>query len=170
VARLKKDPKIRLNEGPENRVMTLGLNIGAPELRSSNIRGKNPLADARVRQAFELAIDRGTLQRSVMRGLSIPTGQLAPPFTCGYDEKLAKNYPKADLARAKKLLQEAGYPDGFSITLDCTNDRYVNDEAICTAVAGFLGRIGIKVNVSARPIALHNVVIGRQETDFHLYG
>jgi len=170
VARLKRDAKLRLNEGPENRAIMLSLNVGAQELQSSNVKGKNPLADLRVRQAMELAIDRDTLQRTVMRGLSIPTGQLAPPFTHGYDEALAKGYPKPDLARAKQLLAEAGYPEGFSIALDCPNDRYVNDEAICTAVAGFLGRIGVKVNVTARPMALHSVLVGRAESDFYLFG
>jgi len=169
VARLKKDPKIRVNDGAENRVILLGLNIGAPELKSSNIKGKNPLADLRVRQAMELAIDRDTLKRTVMRGLSVPTGQLAPPFTNGYDKTFAA-YPKADVKRAKALMTEAGYADGFSVAMDCTNDRYVNDEAICTATAGFLGRIGIKVNVTARPLALHSGLVARAETDFYLFG
>jgi peptide/nickel transport system substrate-binding protein len=66
-------------------------------------------------------------------------------------------YPKADVAKAKALLAEAGYPNGFTVTLHTPNDRYVNDEAISTAVAGFLGRIGIKTEVSARPIAMHSV-------------
>jgi len=169
VARLKKDSKIRVNEGAENRVILLGLNVAAPELKSSNIKGKNPLSDLRVRQAMELAIDRDTLKRTVMRGLSVPTGQLAPPFSNGYDKDMAA-YPKADLKRAKELMTEAGYADGFSLAMDCTNDRYVNDEAICTATAGFLGRIGIKVNVTARPLALHSVLVARAETDFYLFG
>ncbi|MGU4174436.1 DNA repair ATPase, partial [Pseudomonas aeruginosa] len=81
------------------------------------------------------------IKRSVMRGLSIPTGVIAPSFVNGYDKAFAA-YPKADAAKAKQLLAEAGYPNGFTITLNTPNDRYVNDEAIATAVAGFLGRIG----------------------------
>ncbi len=65
-------PSLRINEGPENRSIFLDLNVGAAELKSSNVKGKNPLADPKVRQAIELAIDRDAIKRSVMRGLSIP--------------------------------------------------------------------------------------------------
>lgn len=169
VARLKSDARLKVVSGLENRTIFLGLNMGAPALNSSSIKDRNPLADARVREAFELAIDRDAIQRAVMRGLSSPTGMLAAPFVNGYQKELA-TYGKPDVARAKQLLADAGYPQGFDITLDAPNDRYVNDEAIATAIAGFLGRIGVKVNVMARPIALHNAVLSKGETDFYLYG
>ncbi|WP_236907105.1 ABC transporter substrate-binding protein, partial [Cronobacter sakazakii] len=94
---------------------------------------------------------------------------IAPSFVNGYDKAFAA-YPKADAAKAKQLLAEAGYPNGFTITLNTPNDRYVNDEAIATAVAGFLGRIGIKTEVSARPIAMHSVSLTKADSDFYLYG
>lgn len=169
VARLKQDSKLRINEGPENRSIFLGLNVGAAELKSSNVKGKNPLADPKVRQAMELAIDRDAIKRSVMRGLSIPSGVMAPSFVNGYDKVMAA-YPKADVNKAKALLKEAGYPDGFTITLHSPNDRYVNDEAISTAIAGFLGRVGIKTEVSSRPIAQHSVSIVKADSDLYLYG
>lgn len=169
VARLKQDAKLRINEGPENRSIFLGLNVGSPELKSSNVKGKNPLADPKVREAMELAIDRDAIKRSVMRGLSNPSGVMAPPFVNGYDKTMAA-YPKADVNKAKALLKEAGYPDGFTITLHTPNDRYVNDEAISTAIAGFLGRVGIKTEVSSRPIAQHSVSIVNADSDFYLYG
>lgn len=169
VARLQQDKKLRINEGAENRIIFLGLNVGQAELKASSIKGKNPLADLRVRQAIEMAIDRDAIKRSVMRGLSIPSGMLAPSFINGYDKAKAA-YSKANPTAAKKLLAEAGYPDGFTLTLDSPNDRYVNDEAISTAVAGMLGRIGIKVEVSSRPIAQHVVKVQGQESDFFLYG
>ena len=169
VARLKQDSKLRINEGPENRSIFLGLNVGAAELKSSNVKGKNPLADPKVREAIELAIDRDAIKRSVMRGLSNPSGVMAPPFVNGYDKSMAA-YKKADINKAKQLLKEAGYPDGFTITLHSPNDRYVNDEAISTAIAGFLGRIGIKTEVSSRPIAQHSVSIVNADSDFYLYG
>ena len=169
VARLKQDAKLRINEGPENRSIFLALNVGAAELKSSNIKGKNPLADLKVRQAMELAIDRDAIKRSVMRGLSNPSGVMAPSFVNGYTKEMAA-YPKADVAKAKALLAEAGYPDGFTITLHGPNDRYVNDEAISTAIAGFLGRVGIKTEVITRPIAQHSVSIVNADTDFYLYG
>ncbi|MBF6631106.1 MAG: ABC transporter substrate-binding protein [Comamonas sp.] len=169
VARLKQDGKLRINEGPENRSIFLGLNVGSAELFNSNIKGKNPLADPKVREAIELAIDRDAIKRSVMRGLSNPSGVMAPPFVAGYDKSMGA-YKKADPTKAKALLAEAGYPDGFTITLHSPNDRYVNDEAISTAIAGFLGRIGIKTEVVSRPIAQHSVGIVKAESDFYLYG
>lgn len=169
VARLRSDARLKVVSGLENRTIFLGLNMGAPALNSSSIKDRNPLADARVREALELAIDRDAIQRAVMRGLSSPTGMLAAPFVNGYQQELAA-YDKPDVAKAKQLLADAGYPQGFDITLDTPNDRYVNDEAIATAIAGFLGRIGVKVNVMARPIALHNAVLSKGETDFYLYG
>ncbi|XAH23803.1 ABC transporter substrate-binding protein [Xylophilus sp. GW821-FHT01B05] len=169
VARLKTEPKLRVTEGLENRTIYLGLNVGAKELKYSDVKGKNPLADARVREAFHLAIDREALKTAVMRGLSVPAGVITPHFVHGY-EKGFDTWPKPDTARAKQLLADAGYPNGFGITLHCPNNRYVNDEAICTATAGFLARIGVKVSVVARPIALHATAINQADTDFYLYG
>ncbi|MDO4905685.1 MAG: ABC transporter substrate-binding protein [Lautropia sp.] len=169
VARLKADGRLRVVDGLENRTIFLGLNIGSKTLRQSDIKDRNPLSDIRVREAFDLAIDRDVIKRAVMRGMSEPTGMLAAPFVNGYEKELAV-YSRPDLKRAKKLLADAGYPDGFTLTLDTPNDRYVNDEAIATAIAGFLGRIGVKVNVAPRPIALHNAILSKGETDFYLYG
>ncbi|MNV60091.1 Glutathione-binding protein GsiB precursor [compost metagenome] len=143
--------------------------MGGKELKYSSLKGKNPLADARVREAIHLAIDRDAIKRSVMRGLSIPSGIIAPPFVHGYTRAMAA-YPKVDVPRAKKLMADAGYANGFDLTLYSTNDRYVNDEAISTAVAGFLGRIGIKTTVISRPIAQHSVAINNADADFYLFG
>jgi peptide/nickel transport system substrate-binding protein len=169
IARLREDPKLRVNQAAENRTIFLGLNVGAAPLTYSDVKDKNPLADLRVRQAFQLAIDRKTIQSAVMRGLSVPTNIIAPPFVHGY-EKAFDVVGKADVAQAKKLLADAGYPKGFGITLHCTNDRYLNDEAICQAVSGFLGRIGVKTTVVSRPLAVQTAAINNQDTDFYLYG
>ncbi len=120
------------------------------ELLYSNIKGKNPLKDVRVRAAFAHAINLEALHNKVMRGASTPTGTLIAPNINGFDPSL--NTPYAyDPEKSKKLLREAGYPDGFEITLDCPNDRYVNDEKICLALAGMLAKVDIKVNVLAQP-------------------
>lgn len=169
IARLRADPKLRVNQAAENRTIFLGLNVGAAPLTYSDVKDKNPLADRRVRQAFQLAIDRNAIQSAVMRGLSVPTNIIAPPFVHGYDKAFGA-VGKSDAVQAKKLLAEAGYPNGFGITLHCTNDRYLNDEAICQAVSGFLGRIGVKTTVVARPLAIQTAAINNQDTDFYLYG
>jgi hypothetical protein len=89
-----------------------------------------------------------------MRGESEPLGTLAPPFINGYEEWMGE-YPEVDLERAQELMEEAGYGDGFQITLHCSNDRYVNDEGICQAVVGMLGRIGIQTTLESRSLSIH---------------
>ena len=111
----------------------------SPELQTSNVKGKNPFADKRVRQAINMAIDREAIKRAVMRGQSVPAGIIAPPFVNGYTKELDA-LPKVDLAKAKALLKEAGYADGFQVTLHCPNDRYINDEGICQAATGHAGQ------------------------------
>src|SRR5690606_23133811 len=113
--------------GPENRFIYFGYKVSEAPLASSNVTDKNPLSDPRVREAFELAVDRDAIKQVVMRGQSIPTGISTPPFVHGWTEELDA-YPAPDIAKAKALLAEAGYPDGFTITLDTPNNRYVNDE------------------------------------------
>lgn len=169
VARLKSNANLKVASGLENRTIFLGLDVGSAKLRHSSVTDRNPqpAGRCRVREALALAIDRDAIQKAVMRGLSSPTGMLATPFVNGYTKALAA-YPKADPARARKLLAEAGYPEGFTLTLDAPNDRYVNDEAIATAVVGFLARIGVKVTVQARPFALHNALLTKGDSDFYL--
>jgi len=94
---------------------------------------------------------------------------IMPPFVNGWNEQLDK-VPASDIATAKKIMQEAGYGDGFSVTLNCPNDRYINDEAICQAVVGMFGQIGIKVNLDAKPKAQHFPLIKNKTTDFYMLG
>ena len=170
VDRLANTAGINVETGPENRFIYFGYRFGDAPLKSSNVTDKNPINDPRVREAMHLAIDRNAIQKVVMRGQSIPTGVANPPFVNGWTPELAAYPEKADVARAKELLAEAGYPDGFSITLDTPNNRYVNDEAISQAVVGMLGQIGIKVTLASRPIAQHSPLIQNSETDFYLLG
>jgi peptide/nickel transport system substrate-binding protein len=171
IDRLQKTPALKVNFGPENRTIFFGMDVASPELRTSNIKGKNPFADKRVRQAINMAIDREAIKRAVMRGQSVSAGVIAPPFVNGYTKELDA-LPKVDLAKATALLKEAGYPDGFQVTLHCPNDRYINDEGICQAGAAMLAKIGVKVNLQAQPKALHFPLIQRNppETDFFLLG
>jgi peptide/nickel transport system substrate-binding protein len=169
VQRLQENRSLRVNNSPENRSIFLGMNVGASELRTSSLKGKNPLADRRVRTAIEMAVDRLQLQRNVMRGLSVPAGVIVPPFSNGYTTDL-DIWPPMDLAKGRALLREAGYPDGFDIALTCPNDRYVNDEGICHAVAGMLGRIGVRTRPVTQPAAQHFGQVRRAELDFFLLG
>ncbi|MBI5263720.1 MAG: ABC transporter substrate-binding protein [Bradyrhizobium sp.] len=157
--------------GPELRTIFLGMDQVRDELLYSNVKGKNPFKDIRVREAFYKAIDIELIKGRVMRGLSTPSAlMIAPPLF-----PLAKDFTrqKFDPDAAKKLLTEAGYPDGFEVTMDCPNDRYVNDAAICQAVVGMLARIGVKVDLLAQPKAQYFAKVlkpGGYQTSFYLLG
>jgi peptide/nickel transport system substrate-binding protein len=171
IDRLEKAGNFRVNFGPENRTIFLGMDVASPALATSNVKGKNPFADKRVRQAMNMTIDRGAIKRVVMRGQSVPAGIIAPPFVNGYTKELDQ-LPKVDLDKAKALLKDAGYAEGFQVTLHCPNDRYINDEGICQAVTGMLAKIGIKVNLVVQPKGPHFTLLQKTppESDFYMLG
>ncbi len=169
IERLSSSDGITVTTGPENRFIYFGYRVTPEPLKSSDVKDKNPLSDPKVREAFALALDRDAIKQVVMRGQSIPTGVINPPFVNGWTEELNK-YPAPDIAKAKELLTEAGYPNGFTITLDTPNNRYINDEAISTAYVGMLGQIGVKATLASRPITQHSPLIQNGETDFYLLG
>ncbi len=171
MARIGRSPGLKLLQNPELRTIFLGLDVWRDELLSSNIKGKNPLRDQRVREAFALAIDEPSIVQRVMSGLGHPTWTMWGPGVNGYDASLDVR-PKADVAKAKQLLADAGYPDGFSIGFDCPNDRYVMDEQICTAIVSMLARAGIKAALSAQPKArfFAKILAPKYDTDFFLLG
>jgi peptide/nickel transport system substrate-binding protein len=144
-----KAPHLRLIHGPELRTIYLGFAMGRGELQMSSVKGKNPFQDIRVRKAFYQAIDENAIKTKVMRGFATPTALMIGPGVNGFDPKLNQRLP-FDQAAAKKLLAEAGYPNGFEVAMDCPNDRYVNDEDICQAAVAMLSRVGIKVNLLAQ--------------------
>ncbi|QBY00018.1 ABC transporter substrate-binding protein [Rhodophyticola sp. CCM32] len=153
----------------QNRVIFFGLNVGADDLTHDNVEGANPLADHRVREAMTLTLNRDAIMQVVMRGQSAPTGVATPPPVNGWTPELDA-YPAVDVEAAQALMEEAGYGDGFTIQLDCPNDRYVNDEAICQAVVGMFAQIGITINLSALPRAQHFPLLANGETDFYMLG
>jgi peptide/nickel transport system substrate-binding protein len=158
-----------VKQAPQNRVIFFGMNQGADDLAADNVDGANPLADVRVRKAMSMAIDRNAIRQVVMRGQSQPAGMIAPPFVNGWTEAM-DGESMTDVEAAKALMAEAGYADGFSIRLDCPNDRYINDEAICQAAVGMLGQIGIEVNLDAITKAQHFPKITDGQTDFYMLG
>ena len=118
---------------------------------------------------MNLAVDVDAIQKKVMRGLSFPAGIITSPGVYGFTEEL-DGRAEMDAEKAKALLAEAGYADGFDVKLDCPNNRYNNDEAICQAVVGMLGKVGIKVNLDAQPKSLHFPKIQNKTTDFYMLG
>jgi len=155
--------------GPELRTIFLGMDQSRNELQYSNIKGKNPFKDKKVRQAFYQAIDIDGIQKTVMRGASKPTGLMVGPGINGFNDAQNKRLPY-DPEAAKKLLAEAGYPNGFEVTMNCPNDRYVNDARVCQTVAANLSRIGVKINLAAETKGTYFPKILRRDTSFYMLG
>ncbi len=158
--------------GPEARTIFLGMDQWRDELVNSNVKGKNPFKDIRVREAFARAINLDAIKKKIMRGSSTPSGLMVAPQINGYSAKLNNPYAY-DPAKSKALLAEAGYPKGFELQMDCPNNRYVNDEKICQAVVGFMAKVGVKVNLLAQPKSKYFAKVATQnnnDTSFYLLG
>jgi peptide/nickel transport system substrate-binding protein len=169
VVRLRADPKLKIVDGPEVRTIFFAPDIGSAELKYSSVKGKNPFTEKRVRQAMSMAIDRAAIQRNLMRGLSMPAGILVAPGVNGNTPDI--DVPtKADSEGAKKLLAEAGYPDGFEFRMNCPNNRYVNDEEICQAVVAMWARIGIKAQLIAENMATYSQKFQNFDTSLYMLG
>jgi len=169
VERIKASPALKVMQGPELRTIFLGMDQKRDELLFSNIKGKNPFKDKRVRQAFYQAIDIETIKTRVMRGASLPTALMVGPGVRGFSPEQNKRLPY-DVEAAKKLMAEAGYASGFEVGMNCPNDRYVNDADICQAVAANLARIGVKVNLQTETKVSYFPKILRRDTSFYLLG
>jgi peptide/nickel transport system substrate-binding protein len=165
-------PHLKIISGPELRTIFLGFDVDRPQLLESSVKGRNPMKDLRVRQAFYQAIDENAIKSKVMRGYAIPTGLMIGKGINGFDDALNKRLLPYDPAAARKLLVAAGYPDGFEIGMDCPNDRYVNDEEVCTAVAAMLAKIGVKVRplIQTRAKFFAKILGPDYDTSFFLLG
>ena len=169
VDRVKAAGNFTVLQGPELRTIFLGMDQKRDELQSSNVKGKNPFKDKRVRQAFYQAIDIEAIKSRVMRNAATPTAEMVGPGVRGFQPDMNKRLPY-DVEAAKKLLAEAGYPNGFEVGMNCPNDRYVNDAQICQAVTANLARIGVKVNLQAETTNTYFPKILRRDTSFYLLG
>jgi peptide/nickel transport system substrate-binding protein len=169
--RISKTQGLRVAEGPELRTVFLGFDQSRDELLESSVKGKNPYKDRRVRQAFYQAIDEAAIKSKVMRGFATPAALMIGPGVNGFDPTLNQRFPY-DPAASKKLLAEAGYPEGFETGMDCPTDRYVNDEAICQAVVAMLARVGVKARLLAQTRAkfFAKVLPPSYQTSFFLLG
>ena len=154
---------------PELRTIFLGMDQKRDELLYSNVKGKNPFKDKRVRQAFYQAIDIDGIQKTVMRGASKPTALMVGPGINGFRDDQNKRLAY-DPDAAKRLLTEAGYPNGFEVTFNCPNDRYVNDARVCQTITANLARIGVKINLAAETKGTYFPKILRRDTSFYLLG
>jgi peptide/nickel transport system substrate-binding protein len=168
ISRLKKNNALKVVEGNENRTIFVNFDQGRDELLYGS-KGKNPFKDLRVRQAILLAIDAPAIHTQVMRGLSLPTMSMIAPQVRGYSKDLEKR-PATDLAKAKKLMADAGFAKGFDVTFDCPNDRYKNDEKICTAIAAMLSKIDIRIKLNSMPKANYFPKVQNMDTSMFLYG
>jgi peptide/nickel transport system substrate-binding protein len=171
VERIEKSSGIKVWQTPELRTIFLGMDQSRDELLESNVKGKNPFKDKRVRQAFYQAIDEDAIKAKVMRGFAHPTGLMIGRGITGYDAALDTRFPY-DPPAARKLLADAGYPNGFEVGFDCPNDRYVNDEAVCQAVVAMLAHVGVKANLLAQTKAKYfgKINAPKFETSFYMLG
>ncbi|NKE67805.1 ABC transporter substrate-binding protein [Ramlibacter sp. RBP-2] len=169
IDRVNGSPNTKALVAPELRTIFLGMDQKRDELQFSNVKGKNPFKDKRVRQAFYQSIDIEGIKKTVMRGASNPTALMVGPGINGFQAEMNKRLPY-DPDAAKKLLADAGYPNGFEVAMNCPNDRYVNDARICQAVAANLSRIGVKINLAAETKGTYFPKILRRDTSFYMLG
>jgi peptide/nickel transport system substrate-binding protein len=129
---------------------------------------KNPFMDVRVRRALSMAINRPAIVERVMEKLAVPAGNIVSPTVFGHNPQLQPDAYNPD--GAKKLLTEAGYPNGFTVTLSGPNNRYINDEQVLQTVAQMLSRVGIQTKVDALPLNAFLGKVRKEETSFALLG
>ncbi|HYW56099.1 MAG TPA: ABC transporter substrate-binding protein [Polaromonas sp.] len=169
LARLRSSPNLKVIDGVENRTLFFGMDQFREELPGSNIKGKNPLKDLRVRKALYQAIDVNSIVRVSLRGLGQATGAMVAPQVNGWTEGVHKRLP-FDPEVSKKLLAEAGYPSGFEVDFACPNNRYINDEEICQAVTAMWSRIGVKAKLRTLPLVTYFPMIQRYEASIYMLG
>ena len=169
VPKLRETKGVKIADGTETRIIFFGFDQWRDESPYTNVKGKNPFKDKRVRQAMYQAIDTEAIRRATMRGLANPSGSMIAPQVNGYFEEFAKRLPY-DPAASKKLLADAGYPNGFDFTLDCPNNRYINDEEICIAVTAMWAKVGLNAKLNAMPRATYFQKIQGFDTSVYLLG
>jgi len=158
LARLRRDADLRLEQAVSWR--TIFLHLDQARDRPPGILSKagkplarNPLKDVRVRRALSMAIDREAIAQRVLEGLGVPAGSVVSPSVFGHNPAVKPE--RYDPQGAKKLLAEAGYPNGFAATIGAPNNRYINDEQIAQTVAQFFARVGIAAKVEALPLSVY---------------
>ena len=169
IPRLKANAALRVVQGPESRIIFLGFDQARDELLYASVKGRNPFKDKRVRQAFYQAIDVDTIIDKILQKAAKPAALMVAEGIKGYDATLDQRLP-LDPAASRRLLTEAGYPDGFELTMHCPNDRYVNDGEICQAVAAQLARVGIKIALKTESKSTYFPRVLKRDSSFFMAG
>ena len=171
--RLRKDARVSLLSKPAATMMYIHMDSNRD--KSPFVAGKdgkpldrNPLKDPKVREALSLAINREALVERVLNGAAVVAGQFVPEGMIGYAPDILPD--PYDVEKAKKLLAEAGYPNGFSLTLHSPNDRYLNDEQVAQTIGQFFARIGIDIKVQALPYSVFGTAATKLEYSIFLMG
>jgi peptide/nickel transport system substrate-binding protein len=172
--RIEKMPGVTLKRGPENRVVFLGFDQWRPALGaktgSSAAAASNPFLKADVRRAIAHAIDTDTLRQQIFKGNALPAWCLTPVQSGCVGPAALQVRPEFNLNKAKQLLADAGYQNGFDVTLDCPSNRHPNDVALCSAIAAMLAKVQIRVTVLTIPKAQFFVKLEKLESQFYLMG
>ncbi len=175
VERLQRDARLSVFRRNSDRIMYLLPNIRLDQFplivgADGQALPRNPLRDVRVRQALSIALDRQALVARALDGQGVATVQMVPEQFGGFDPSIT--VPAADPARARALLAEAGYPNGFGLTLGCSNNRYVNDARVCQAAGQMLTRAGFQVRVETQPwnVFSPRTLAQRNDLPLMLYG
>lgn len=148
VGRLKTDPRLTVLSVPDIGMQYFTFDQARDELLHGDVKGRNPFKDVRVRQAVAHALNVDLIIQKVLRGQATPSGTFLSPLVDGYQAELDRRIPY-DPARARSLLAQAGYPGGFSVTLDCVNVAY--REAVCQAATAMLAQVGIRATLRSSP-------------------
>lgn len=164
IEHLSQAPGIRVLERSSLRTLMLGMNLMAADLAGSNVKGRNPLRDVRVRRALYQAIDVDLIARRIMLGHVAPASVIMASAMDGYDRRLDGRLP-FDPAAARRALAAAGYPNGLTLRLGCPNDRYPGDEALCVSLAAMFAKVGVKTDlrIQTKALYLQEMVAGRSD-------
>lgn len=155
----------RVSDDANNELVTMpGTRIITFQMNQERVEA---FKDARVRQAIDYAVNNAGIVDRIMRGFGTVGGQASPAGYLGYSSDLA---PRFDVEKAKALMAEAGYADGFSITMMAPNNRYVNDDKIAQAVASMLAQINIKVDLQTMPKAQYWPTFDERAADMMMIG
>ena len=171
VPRLRNTAGVKIIDGPENRIVFIGMDQARDKLLYGNVPGdKNPFKDVRVRKALYHAVDNETMKTKLMNNQSVPTGGVTPSPLGSFGDTQVESRLPFDLAKARSLMAEAGFADGFEVTLDCPNNRYINDEEICIALAAMWSQLKVKVKVNAMPRATYFPKLEKLDTSMYMLG